>query len=125
MNDADPSGWTSAEETHRVDVHQTQFLQVQNNPCSAGGNLSLQVLHMLRLLGQSAGRRAMLVRPDSIRMVIPRLSARAAPVEVVSYRNFRIGGASFFQRLLNPRRGTIGVSGGSRAILPIQRSLEN
>ena len=46
MNDADPSGLTSAEETHRVDVHQTQFLQVQNNPWSAGANLGLQFFHI-------------------------------------------------------------------------------
>ena len=63
MNDADPSGLTSAEETHCVDVHQTQFLQVQNNPCSAGANLSLQFLHMLRLhSANQPDRRAMLVR---------------------------------------------------------------
>ena len=62
MNDADPSGLTSAEETHRVDVYQTQFLQVQNNPCSAGANLSLQFLHMLRLHSPNQpDRRAMLV----------------------------------------------------------------
>jgi hypothetical protein len=63
MNDADPSGLTSAEETHGVDVHETQFLQVQNNPCSAGANLSLQFLHMLRLhSANQPDRRAMLVR---------------------------------------------------------------
>jgi hypothetical protein len=63
MNDADPSGLTSAEETHRVDVHQTQFLQVQNNPASAGANLSLQFLHMLRShSANQPDRRAMLVR---------------------------------------------------------------
>ena len=63
MNDADPAGLTTAEETHRVDVHQTQFLQVQNNPRSAGANLSLQFLHMLRLhSANQPDRRAMLVR---------------------------------------------------------------
>jgi len=43
----------------------------------------------------------------------------------LNYLTFEIGGAPPFQRLLIPRRGTIGVSGGSRAILPIPRSLEN
>ncbi len=63
MHEADPSGSTSAEETHRVDVHQTQFLQVQKNPCSAGANLSLQFLHMLRLhSANQPDRRAMPVR---------------------------------------------------------------
>ena len=63
MSDADPSGLTSAEETHRVDVHETQFLQVQNNPCSAGAKLSLQFLHMLGLhSADQPDRRAMLVR---------------------------------------------------------------
>jgi len=63
MNDADPSGLTSAEETHRVDIHQAQFLQVQNNPCSAVTNLSLQLLHMLRLhSANQPDRRAMLIR---------------------------------------------------------------
>lgn len=63
MNDADPCGLTGAEETHRVDVHQTQFLQVQNNPCSTGANLSPKFLHMLRLHSPNQpDRRAMLVR---------------------------------------------------------------
>jgi len=63
MNDADPSGLTRAEKTHGVDVHQTQFLQIQNNPCSAVINLSLQFVHMLRLhSANQADRRAMLVR---------------------------------------------------------------
>ena len=63
MNESDPCGLTSAEETHRIDVHQTQFLQVQKNPCSAGGNLSLEFLHMLRLhSANQPDRRAMLVR---------------------------------------------------------------
>jgi len=63
MNEGDPCGLTSAEETHRIDVHQTQFLQVQKNPCSAAGNLSLEFLHMLRLhSANQPDRRAMLVR---------------------------------------------------------------
>ena len=63
MNDADPSGSTSAEETNRVDVHQTQRLQIQNNASSARPNLSLQFLHMLRLhSANQPDRRAMLVR---------------------------------------------------------------
>jgi len=62
MNDADPSGLTRAEKTHGVYVHQTQFLQVQNNPCSAVINLSLQFVHMLRLhSANQTDRRAMLV----------------------------------------------------------------
>ena len=63
MNDADPSDLTRAEETHGVYVHQTQILQVQNEPHSAGINLSLQFLHMLCLhSANQPDRRAMLAR---------------------------------------------------------------
>jgi len=63
MREADPPGLTRAEEAHRVDVHQTQFRQVQNNTCSAGADLSLQFLHMLRLhSANQSDPRAMLVR---------------------------------------------------------------
>src|SRR5260370_17360697 len=45
----------------------------------------------------------------------PRLSARAAPVESrLITGTFGSVAGRFFQRLLNPRRGAIGVSGGSR-----------
>jgi hypothetical protein len=63
MNDADPSGLAGAEETHHVYVHETQFLQVQNDPCSAGAKLSLEFLHMLGLhAANQPDRRATLVR---------------------------------------------------------------
>jgi hypothetical protein len=52
---------------------------------------------------------------DSILRVILAVECKgSASQKSFSHRHFRIGGWPRFQRLLNPRRGTIGVSGGSR-----------
>src|SRR6267142_7089455 len=50
---------------------------------------------------------------DSILRVIPAVACKGrATRKSLNYRNFGIGGEPPFQRWLNPRRGTIGVSGG-------------
>ena len=49
---------------------------------------------------------------DSILRVIPAVECKgSASRKSFNYRNFRIGGGPLLQRLLNPRRRTIGVSG--------------